>query len=42
MDKDIAKRLLDADRGLESAEGAMCRRFLKTIVAEDVAMRVVV
>ena len=36
------KRLLEEDPRLESSEGALCRQFLRTIVAEDVAMRVVV
>jgi ATP-dependent DNA helicase RecG len=36
------KRLLEEDPRLESSEGVLCRQFLRTIVAEDVAMRVVV
>jgi ATP-dependent DNA helicase RecG len=36
------KRLLEEDPRLESSDGALCRRFLRTIVSEDVAMRVVV
>jgi ATP-dependent DNA helicase RecG len=36
------RHLLEADPRLATADGQMCRRYLKTIVAEDVALRTVV
>jgi ATP-dependent DNA helicase RecG len=36
------RRLLETDPGLESADGLLCRRYLKTIVAGEVTERTVI